>query len=139
MRTLLIISIAMLSFFSGNAQSFETSYTYDNAGNRIGRTTIILDVQEKNLSATIKEESFSDGKIIISPNPTDGKVFLSFENISFSEDACVDIFDINGRKINRIPLTENQTEIDLSGVASGNYILKLKSANATKEFLVIKK
>lgn len=129
----------MLSFFSVNAQTYQTSYTYDNAGNRISRTTIILEKPEKNSTTAIKEEPFSDGKIFISPNPTEGKVFLSFENINFSEDACIDVYDINGRKIDRVSVTGNKTEIDLSGVSSGNYILKLKSADTKKEFLVIKK
>ena len=70
-----------------------------------------------------ESETFS--KITVYPNPTDGKIhFSTRKNIKE-----VQLFDISGRFVKSLTLTENQ--IDLSGLPTGNYILKIFMEDGT--------
>ena len=88
MKRILLISVFlcvsfMVSFNLLNAQTYETTYTYDYAGNRTSRKTIILNLLSEDKSAYAEdikdvEDIFGNGKITVSPNPTAGALYISF-------------------------------------------------------------
>ena len=80
---------------------------------------------------TIEDIYPLDSRISVYPNPTANRIYIQGENITKAE-----LFDFRGRKVK----TTNQNQIDLSGMGSGSFILKVTSDNdKTKSFKIIKK
>lgn len=67
------------------------------------------------------EEVFFNKNLILTPNPAEGYVIM--ENIP--DGALVEIFDIKGRLQMQFESESNAPEIDLSGLFSGIYLIKV--------------
>jgi len=88
-------------------------------------TTTIVD----NLSTT----AFDKPQISVYPNPVNDRLHLDLpKNLNVNS---VTLFDIQGK---RIKTFENQTELDLSSVKKGTYILKLTTDEANYNHKVVK-
>lgn len=72
------------------------------------------------------EDSFS-----LWPNPSNGKVAISFSNKSSNEEVILSLFDIRGRLISKQVFNKNTTifnqEINFNDLQSAVYILKIKT------------
>jgi len=76
------------------------------------------------------EEHVNKHFFSIYPNPTNDKITI--ENVARYKDATISIYNIQGQtKLLQI-LAQEKTEIDLSGLAKGIYILKLSSIDKTE-------
>ena len=110
------------------------SYTYDAAGNRVSRTTVILEKPEdkgnKSNTLDIKKNPFIEGSIVIAPNPTTGTLYISFNDIELVEDT--------GRKVLSQKVQSNREELNLTNNPSGTYILKIVSGKHKIDYTVIK-
>jgi hypothetical protein len=80
------------------------------------------------------------GDLSVYPNPTADKVFINIGNRVILE-RDVTISDISGRKvhadINKI--TGPVLELDMSGLDSGVYIIRLTLGNEQKNFRIIRR
>ena len=75
---------------------------------------------------TIEDIYPLDSRISVYPNPTANRIYIQGENILQAE-----LFDLRGRKVK----TTNQNQIDLSGMGTGSFILKVTTDNDnTKSF-----
>ena len=80
---------------------------------------------------TIEDIYPLDSRISVYPNPTANRIYIQGENITKAE-----LFDLRGRKVK----ATNQNQIDLSGMGTGSFILKVTTDNDnTKSFKIIKK
>ena len=70
-----------------------------------------------------------DSRISVYPNPTANRIYIQGENVLQAE-----LFDLRGRKVR----SSNQSQIDMSNLSSGNYILQVKTRNKTQSFKIIK-
>lgn len=77
------------------------------------------------------DESLTDDDVVIYPNPSAGKIFLIVDEI-LSE---YEMYDLTGKLIKTGILNQMVTEIDLTELASGTYLLQL----IAKERLMQKK
>ena len=68
----------------------------------------------------------SKNHISIYPNPTNGIINISIENI---KDASIVIYDLMGEKVSQSKLNTGQTQLDLSGHASGTYLYRMSEEN----------
>lgn len=66
----------------------------------------------------------------IYPNPTDGQLHLELENLPFGETVCCQIFNLAGKKVMQLPISNPKSMIDLSHLTSGMYILHLTSSSS---------
>jgi hypothetical protein len=96
----------------------------DEYGN-VGTCTFELTVES---ILGVDDNGLSDG-VAIFPNPTDSKVTIS--NATGIQLEKVAIYDVNGRLVNTIDLSDMQQEktIDVSQLASGVYMLQIQSEN----------
>lgn len=72
--------------------------------------------------------AFQDLNLSVYPNPTINHVFIEFESSTtdiITKNIELTIFDINGKLINQVSLTEFINKIDLTMYHSGTYILKI--------------
>ena len=78
---------------------------------------------------TIEDLSPAASSIHVYPNPTANRIYIQADNISKAE-----LFDLMGRRVR----STNQSQIDVSNLSSGNYILQVKTRNKTQSFKIIK-
>lgn len=76
-------------------------------------------------------------KIVVYPNPTDGKIKIVGLNIS--EEPLIQVFDTSGKKIFNILATSTHKEIDITGFAPGIYHLIISNENSRIDYKIIKK
>ena len=144
-RTLILLLLlgGLLSSYSVYAQN-TVSFTYDDCGNRIKRSLQLRKVEEngKNVEAKNEYVSFANdsiGAVMVSlfPNPTEGRVTVSFSDNS---DAPIDavLTSITGTIIERQSFVGNQHEFDLSSQPAGIYLLKLILGDETRTWKIVK-
>lgn len=76
--------------------------------------------------------------ISLSPNPTSGTIEIIIDKTQLQVKEC-SLYDMYGKRIQSIPITTERSVIDLSGFASGVYILRLQSESGSISKIVIKK
>ena len=81
----------------------------------------------------IKESKDDKIALQVFPNPATDNI-----SIEILQNATLDIIDIQGRLILKQPLQQGKTDINISGLAQGIYILKLSNENTTETTRFIK-
>ncbi|MBN2486007.1 MAG: Ig-like domain-containing protein [Bacteroidales bacterium] len=71
------------------------------------------------------------------PNPVHDRLMVEFSAGTYS---MLDVFDMNGRSILQMPVAEGSflVEVDMEGLQSGIYIVKLNGNNGSRSFIVSK-
>lgn len=87
-----------------------------------------------NEGSTLSLEGTFVNDLILYPNPT--KSVLNLNSLEDLSDSIFTVFDMNGRRVLNSKLNSNT--IDVSGLSSGNYILRLMSGNSIKSQKFIK-
>ena len=147
MKQFILLTTIILSVQLIQAQSHVT-YTYDDAGNRLTRQTLILKSPDKDDNNKDKNNDdyktneinniFGEGNIVIAPNPTAGALYISFNNIELAENTVISLYDISGRTVLRQKVKSNREKLDLTNNPAGTYILIIVSGNDKIEYSVIK-
>lgn len=75
-----------------------------------------------------------DSTVIISPNPSSGIVNIKSENAI----KTLEVYDIQGRLLQTITVSEANTTIDLSGKQAGIYIIKLNTDKGVSTEKIVK-
>ncbi|OJV38872.1 MAG: hypothetical protein BGO29_10685 [Bacteroidales bacterium 36-12] len=72
------------------------------------------------------------------PNPTTERLILQAENYD-TEKLRYQLFDMQGKLLKSELISTNRTEINMSGLTSGNYLLIISTENKSiKQFKIIK-
>lgn len=113
--------------YSGTVDPSNNSITY-NFASAVSFSSITASQDGSTL--TIENLNLLDG-IYIYPNPTADKIY-----ISSNEFLTAELFNVVGQKI----LTTNNNDIDMTGLVSGTYALRITfNNNNSKTFKIIKK
>ncbi|MFA4047109.1 T9SS type A sorting domain-containing protein [Prevotella sp. PCHR] len=109
-------------------------YDYDAAGNRISRGGEINNAKQRSRItgdgediAEIMQKDGTDARYIIGLNPTIKPA-----------DCTVSIYDLSGQFLGSKSFITNSTEVDISELRSGCYIVKIAVGSATCSFKIIK-
>ena len=86
------------------------------------------DVEER--TTTGQSQNFESFKVEVFPNPATEYVKVRLEESSPSE-CYLFLSDASGKLINTMRLTETETTLDFTRIATGNYILVVKTADGT--------
>lgn len=130
--------------FGDGGNSFEQypSYTYTNNGYYYVCLTVtsadscvstVCDTVYINCTSNINESSF--GELLLSPNPANDYVSLSFENAMATS---ITIIDLNGSVLFQTSTSEMSEKIDVSNLSTGLYLVKIKRDNQIKTLRLIK-
>ncbi len=143
---------------SKSAISWETIATVDAAGFSISEKYYTLndldpymgisyykiewfDFDGTSVFSQVREVEFTEPEVVdgfsgevVYPNPVQGTLPILFDLENF-ENVLIDIYRVDGALMYKGESYETQTDIDISGFASGNYVMLLKINNA-KEQLV---
>ena len=80
-----------------------------------------------NTCDTIGITTYDDGILALYPNPTNSTITLQLTPETCTLTPEIQIFDIYGKRLQVISVTDERTEIDLSSYATGVYLVKLVS------------
>ena len=128
--------------------SLPRTYDYDNAGNRILRTTVHLrqaiaadsDTIFADVSNTKQEpyyeEIVGENNIKVYPNPTKGKVILQFDKPV--ETGFYKLSDLSGKLLLDGAITASIIILDLSRYENGVYLLTLTLDGQTDTWKIIR-
>jgi hypothetical protein len=96
-------------------------YTYDNAGNRVRfeRKEVILK------TPVIVDTNIADIRISVTPNPAVDFIKVDFEGTTKDNNIKVELFDLNSNRIYFSQENTSELSIDLTGKASGFYLLNV--------------
>jgi Secretion system C-terminal sorting domain/Outer membrane protein Omp28 len=76
--------------------------------------------------ASLKSDSFTQAKVRIYPNPSNG-IFT----ISTTANAKLEVIDLTGKSVFKTDKISNSSEIDLSNLQKGIYLAKIKTENSS--------
>ncbi len=129
---------------SGQTQSAKMTYTIGQTitatGN--GNNAIITQgFQQPNYQITSTDENNFDLNVSITPNPTDGDLYIMFSNnsvINNNDKIDAEIINMNGQIIKKVPITSTRQKLDIRNYSSGVYFIKLHHNKKFKTYKVIK-
>jgi hypothetical protein len=86
------------------------------------------------VTSTLASNSFDNGSFSYYPNPVKNILNLSYNQ----EISNVEVLNLLGQRINNFKVSSNQTQVDMSNLALGTYIVKVTSNGLVKSIKVTK-
>lgn len=154
-KTVIIMAL-MLCSQKSIAQLFtKIKYEYDATGNRWQRRVIFNqptlnkttqgDTTSTDTANAIKPyketmiDTFGLKQIIVYPNPTEGMMQINIESLTPSPLlGSIKVYNMQGSTMYINNVLQNQNVLDLTALASGNYLLKLDVNRQIKTYQIIK-
>ena len=142
-KCFLLYVILNFSFSISHAQGYlDFIFSYDNNGNRTYR---IWDHQESkktdpNLTDHPYIDTCSSCKLVanVYPNPTQDKLQIEILHLQPYSKICLSIYDINNKLVKYDENFYSNTELDISNLSYGMYLLKITSGNLDFKKIIIK-
>ncbi|WP_026706558.1 fibronectin type III domain-containing protein [Flavobacterium soli] len=86
------------------------------------------------IEASLSNQDFDNADFTFYPNPVKDVLNLSYDQAMTN----VAVFNILGQKVIESAINANATQVDMSNLAAGSYLVKVTSDNQTKTIKVIK-
>lgn len=129
------------------------NFTYDDNGNRIGRSVIVIPPPQYDGDSTLKDlniyaaeleakavkAEIDNYNIKVFPNPTQGQLTVKIEGAELPAGVEIKVYNTTGELMLHKDKVQSITRIDLSLFISGTYILHLQMGKKSESFTVIKK
>lgn len=140
MRTkyfLMFFVLALSSVFSCDAFAQRCLvFKYDADGNRT-RRTVSENCGQLRDALEISEVTDNEEEMMVYPNPTSGIFKISMTKDFEEESSHYELYDVNGVMIMRNRL-KKETDIDIGGLPSGVYLLKIVSGDDVISRIILK-
>ncbi len=137
---LTILMLLIASYIT--AQTPKIEYIYTSSGNRTMRKINPSPFRVGNKDSTDSAKEFSkivmEEGISVYPNPTTGKITLSLNKFDATEKNSVSLIDLKGSELMSQPITQSNTEMDLSALKAGIYYFKVIKNNQELYYKVVK-
>jgi len=156
MNKMLIISgFVVLAAIGGNAQNvtatsggsgtvgtMTVNYTFGEAfvtAYQNGGSILTQGFHQPYYTVVATEENFPLGTLSVFPNPTTSILQIQFELVNL-DDLLVSLFDLTGKIITTSKVNSDIWQTDLSGLASGYYLLTVSDVqnNKSNSFKIFK-
>jgi Zn-dependent metalloprotease len=132
------IDLSVLGVTANSTIQFRWEMGTDGCNGREGWYVDDISVYNCEMSLSISDFDGLQNDIKVFPNPSNG--LFTLKNLNNIELVKADIFDINGRLIKSINLSNGQSlqTIDITKVTSGLYFMNVHAKNATQVIKLIK-
>ena len=142
----LMFGLLIMSGISLNAQSFKADYTYDANGNRKTASVTYISLKSAKLDSGIEKlvqtDSISNFTIKLYPNPTHDIVNIEIQGVTFEHFALksnsINIWDMQGKDVMEIPVSNINNSADLSTLANGSYFIRITVNGKVESYKIIK-
>lgn len=115
---------------AGDTVLFRFRMDSDNSVNGFGWAVDNLKIQELQ---TGTEELFASGSFQVYPNPAKNHLFVEWENLEENDQVEIVLSDLFGKTIRREtgiePFYSSKTQLDLSGISPGIYLVNISNGN----------
>lgn len=135
--TMLLLAVMINATASVLFDDYNTKtiiYGYDVTGNRISRGGEINNAKQRSLIAGDGEDIAE----IMQKEGTDACYIIGLNPTIKPADCTVSIYDLSGQFLGSKGFITNSTDVDISGLRSGCYIVKIAAGSATCSFKIIK-
>lgn len=109
-------------------------YGYDAIGNRVEQYSMIIHVPQKTKSTG----TLGDVSISFYPNPTPGQSKIELSGTSIPEVVDAAIYNMSGQLAMSFSIENGISDIDLSGFASGMYVMVISLNGERHAIQIIK-
>lgn len=133
--------ITLLALLLGVISYAQITYTYDGTGNRTSRiplksaeipqdsalasqSAIMEETAALELENPALDETFGEIRVKLYPNPTQGAVFVEFNQLPPGKKTELEIWGPEGRLIGKSNITSQVTRVNLWGKPGGMYFIK---------------
>lgn len=142
MKNYFLFFLAVLFPVALFSQTYRTEFTYDYAGNRIGRKVIVLAAAPAQMAPAPDpvaplQENQGKCRISISPNPTKGMLGIEFSNGGDEDLHRIYVYTSAGALLKKNQYN-GSTFVDLSGQPAGVYFLLIATQDEKTEYKIIK-
>ncbi len=161
----IVFSVIFIFSFSQSETSFYVEYEYDDAGNRISRTTIEMPklrdstnnekeflAEEHYLHEIIEsasensgndrvlkyETGIADYNIAVYPNPVEDILIINISGTEKIKNANIQLICISGKIMYNEIIHDNNKILDFGNIPVGTYILKIFINNKPSEFKIVR-
>lgn len=155
MKRIALLCLSLLFAGWAYSQCYITyTFTYDDAGNRTGRTyelscpnqktaaeQSLLDSLNQSIDPQAKAypDRLGDMQLNLYPNPTMGEFVIEVvQNTQNAQAIEYALYDLAGKQVWHTTSSERFTPVDITEQAAGQYILRLTVGEHTKTYQVIK-
>lgn len=76
--------------------------------------------------------------VLIYPNPATTQLTVEFPEFSSNPAASLDLYEIQGQWIKKVTITEKKTQVDISTLPDGIYLIRLTLGNDSRMIKVVK-
>ena len=120
-------------------------FSYDNNGNRIKSEIRFVkaenntDVSEEQVPLPFVQDTIGTVEVNVYPNPTSDKVFVTTKAMANGQKIRVVLMSANGEILDEKNTINTQEAFDISGQASGIYLLELYANREKHVWKIIKK
>lgn len=125
-----------IEWISRRANDAPFDWVFSVADTVGGDTLNFTPVQLTESSAPTTEVLTASSDITIAPNPTSGKITVSWQKKVAILSPWIEVMDINGKMLRRISVTENtpgqQFDLNLMGFPQGMYLLRLPNREVSR-------
>ena len=141
---LISLMLLFIIVIESSSQTRNVQFTYDDAGNRIGRAIVLAQapkskrLENDSIKAEIYTDTFAGYQLHVYPNPTEGELKIELNGLPDGEIYHLIITNASGIVIVNRRTSENPTVADLTECPAGIYIMRLKYKNHTKDFKIIR-
>ena len=143
---ILILMLLSIVAFENMAQSRSIQFTYDQAGNRIGRAIVLASAAKTRQAANdsidtapeIYKDTFAEYQLHVSPNPTHGELKIELCGLPEGDIYHLLIVSASGKVIVDRKTSDNPTVADLTECPAGIYVMRIKHKDYVKDFKIIR-
>lgn len=147
MKKILILGLCLWSVMLANGQQpFYISFNYDENGNRTGTEILFTraggvgdNTMEEQVFMSSISDSFNTVEVSVYPNPTNEKVYVATNNMENGHTMKALLMSVSGETLEERTVSGSKESFDLSGRASGIYLLELNLDQEKHIWKVIKK
>ncbi len=134
-----VINLSGLEAVAGDTVQFRWEFGTDGCNGRIGWYVDNIVVYNCTAETLAVSDLSLKNEMIVFPNPSNG--FFTIKKTSSINLESAEVYDINGRVIQKVNLTNKgvETSIDLRNASSGIYFMKVRSNDSEAVFKLIKK
>lgn len=131
-------AVKLVDFFANTETDLKTVFSYPfkidgNNDKTYGKSRFAIVIGEEEITSFVKENVPQDGPFAIYPTVVTNHITLQ-TNIVVSALVSVKVMDISGRVIKNYPalmLNGQQTALDMSDLAPGNYLMSIEGKNGS--------
>jgi hypothetical protein len=137
----LIVLLPLIILSAGLVFGQDVSFDYDADGNMEFRYVVELrssaqSTEEEETTGVVTSE-IPNGKIVIYPNPTKGKITIDITPIVPEEKNLLQLYDMNGKLLENREMKESQTDLEING-PPGTYLLNIYRGETVSKWKIIK-